>query len=90
MAETLSQCEYLAVWRIGKWRDLPQDFRPAFERIECATPDVAYENGKFYKLVNHWTRSGWPEVEKIELGKDDALVIKKDWGVYGLLSGEIA
>jgi hypothetical protein len=82
--------QYLAVWKIGKWRDLPKDFKPAFERMEGAIPDVAYENGKFYKLVNHWTRYGWPEVEKIELGKDDVLVWKKGGGVEGLLLGESA
>jgi hypothetical protein len=82
--------QYLAVWKIGKWRDLPKDFKPAFERIEGAIPDVAYENGKFYKLVNHWTRYGWPEVEKIELGKDDVLVRKKEGGVEALLSGKSA
>ena len=80
--------QYLAVWKIGKWRDLPKDFKPAFEHMEGAIPDVAYENGKFYKLVNHWTRYGWPEVEKIELGKDDVLVRKKGGGVEGLLSGK--
>jgi hypothetical protein len=82
--------QYLAVWKIGKWRDLPKDFKPAFERMEGAIPDVAYENGKFYKLVNHWTRYGWPEVEKIELGKDDVLVRKKEGGVEALLSGKSA
>lgn len=81
----------IAVWKIGKWRDLPPDFRCAFDAIEGAVPDVAYQNGRFYKLVNvragGWSGMGCQNTVKIPLDEMDALVIEKDWGVKGRILG---
>jgi hypothetical protein len=76
------------VWPIGRWKDMPEALRPAFEKIPGGVPDVAYENGRFYKVVNVKTHPlDWPVAVKIPLEAGDALVLADDFGVYGRILG---
>lgn len=71
-----------ALWRVGRFRDLPQEMRCAFERIEGALPSVRYANGKFFKVV--WVQThpvSWQEKVEIQMDSNDALALTADWGV---------
>lgn len=71
----------LATWPIGRFKDLPEVFKAAFEKMPGAVPCVAYQNGQFFKIINIRMKDGWPEQVKIALDSDDCLVIDEGFGV---------
>lgn len=78
----------LLIWKVGKWKDLPADFRVAFTKIEGAIPDVVYEGGKFFKCINVQLKPPyWPEVVKVPLDSLDALVLDEGYGVTARVLG---
>jgi hypothetical protein len=71
-------------------RDLPEEFRVAFEHIEGATPAVRFRNGRFCKVVRYRMNAlHWPSEVLVPLGEDDALVMEADGGVVGRVLGAL-
>ena len=76
------------IWPIGRWRDLPEVMKPAFDKLDNSLPSVSYINGVFYK--NLWVKLNpvlWPEQVRFVLTTDDALVLTEDYGVEAWFLG---
>ncbi len=70
------------LWKVGKWRDIPDSLKAAFEKVEGGVPKVAYKNGKFYMLL--WVRTNpldWPIKIELQLDENDCLALTSDYGV---------
>jgi hypothetical protein len=75
-------------WRVGKWKDLPNEMKPAFEKITGGLPSVRYINGKFVKVIYANTNPlHYPEEILIPLDNKDSLTIDDDWGVRACILG---
>lgn len=75
-------------WPIGKFKDLPNEMKPAFEKLEGSLPSVKYLNGTFYRIL--WVSTNplhWPEELRFPLNHNDSLVLTKDYGVKAVTLG---
>ena len=79
----------LVTWPIGRFKDMPEVFKAAFEKMPGGVPAVTYKNGKFFKVLNIPMRDGWPEQVNIPLDGDDCLVLDAGYGVTARLLGNL-
>ena len=38
-------------WPVGKWKNMPTELKPTFDKFEGGLPLVSYKNGTFYKII---------------------------------------
>lgn len=65
-----------------KTKDLPPEYKCAFEHIEGALPAVCFKGGSFYAI--EWVPEEtltWPNRVETKAHPGDQIIIADDWGV---------